>query len=108
MDGKKDLRRTHSSQAVSARQSEPVVVVGVSLDFVSAVGVLGVRQECVLEPGYEFALKKPPQSLSAPSSHTWSTIEPQSWAEWWEENEPPCRHSGGPSPREQCPRYCID
>lgn len=65
MGKKRDLRRTHSGQAVSGRQGEPVVVVRVSRDFVPAVGVLGVGQERVLEPGHEFALKKkPPQVVS--------------------------------------------
>ncbi len=54
---KEDLRRTHSGQSVSGCESELVVVVGVGRDFASAVGVLGIGQEGVLEPGYEFALE---------------------------------------------------
>lgn len=64
---KKDLRGTHGRQAVPTGQGELVVVVGVGGDFVSALGVLRVGQECVLEPGYELALK--PSRSSAPMSH---------------------------------------
>ena len=59
----KNVRRAHSGQTVAIGQSEFVVIVGKRRDFVSAIGIFGVGQERVLEPGHEFALRTP-QSLA--------------------------------------------
>lgn len=60
----KDLRGAHGRQVAPTRQGELVVIVGVGGHFFTAVGVLGVGQECVLEPGYEFALELSQASAS--------------------------------------------
>ncbi len=93
---KEDLRRTHSGQTVSGCESELIVVVGVGRDFVSAVGVLGIGQEGVLEPGYEFALE--PLLMSALTLHTKrSCIRFRDWEGG--RNEPPDQDSRAASPR---------
>ena len=105
---KANLRGAHSSLSISIRQSKQVVIVPVSRDFVAAVGVLGVSQECVLEPGHEFALEKAAQVPSLASMVT--TTHEQRLKKSGQKgdrrrNEPPDHGSNAPSRQGQYPQY---
>lgn len=80
-------------QSASAGEGGHGVVVGVGRDFVSAVFVLGVDQECILEPGYEFALERIADVSTLADVDGWNAMLGV------RRNEPPGRRSRGPSPR---------